>query len=67
MKDYTIGKTPLGVRIERYLDSGLMLPDQKYIPIHPKEYAALAEKASFSGVYKDGDEQWQILPLGSRI
>lgn len=38
---YPLGKTPLSVRIERFL---LAYPKAKHIPIHPNEFWALAEK-----------------------
>jgi len=62
---YPQGKTPLTVRMDRYLDE--FCPwvgrEPKYIPIHPKEYMQLLESAKFSGVYRG----LQILPLGVRI
>ena len=62
---YTLGKTPLAVRMDRYLDEycpwlGI---EPKYIPIHPKEFDKLLESASFSGIYRG----LQMLPLGVRL
>ena len=57
---YAMGKTPLNVRMDRYI---LWFSPTKYIPIHPKEYAILADKASFKDVYRG----LKILPLGVRI
>lgn len=61
---YALGKTPLSVRMDRYLDEfcPFMGITPTYIPIHPTELAKLNDKASFSGVYRS----LQMLPLGSR-
>lgn len=62
---YPLGKTPLSVRMDRYLDEfcDFYGVEPKYIPIHPKEYRALLDSPKFSGVYRE----LQILPLGTRL
>ena len=63
--NYGLGKTPLTVRMDRYLDEFCPFygVEPKYIPIHPTEYFALLENPKFSGVHRG----LQILPLGLRL
>ena len=58
--EFAMGKTPLNVRLDRYIQH---YAPTKYIPIHPKEYAELMDQKSFNPIYRG----LQILPLGVSI
>ena len=67
-KHYSMGKTPLSVRVARYVDEYTFVQGvkPKYIPIHPKEYNVLEQNASFTGVAECWGTRYLMLPLGVR-
>lgn len=62
---YGLGKTPLDVRIERYV---LNHVSTEYIPIHPKEYLELMDTPKGVSFIKSQEELYglPIFPLGYR-
>ena len=66
---YAFGKTPLQVRMERWVEEYTWINGFKpaYVPIHPKEYADLAESPRFSGIANVHGTCYQMLPLGIRV
>ena len=69
MQKYPLGKTPLQVRMERWAEEYTWLNGHKpaYIPIHPLEYAKLADSLKFSGIATISGTCYQMLPLGVRV
>ena len=73
--DYTIptkffgfGKTPLSVRVARFVDEYTFTNGHKpkYIPLHPTEYNKLADSAAWTGVAECWGTRYLMLPLGVR-
>ncbi len=68
-KVYPLGKTPLSVRVARFVDEYTFVHGRKpkYIPIHPTEYNKLVESAAWTGVAECWGTRYLMLPLGVRM
>lgn len=58
LETYPFGKTPLKVRVARYIKN---YQPARFIPIHPTEYNKLADSARFTGKWPGG---YLLVPLG---
>jgi len=67
-KPFAFGKTPLSVRVARFVDNYTFTHGvkPKYIPLQPTEYNRWAESAAWTGVAECWGTRYLMLPLGVR-
>jgi hypothetical protein len=65
-RSYPLGKTPLAVRVERYIEwhrwTHGSIPGS--VPIHPKELSKLWDSQKFNGTIKVGGECYMLRAIG---